>query len=61
MAKLRVWVATNKVGSKCERVVEIDDDELAEYEPGPEREDFLHEYAYDELPMMYEWGYELLD
>lgn len=53
--KIRVWVRTNRVGSKCERVVDIDDAEWAEMSE-QEREDYAKQIMGD----MMEWNYEEL-
>ena len=55
--KIKVFVSTNKVGSRCESEIEIDDSELEGYE-GSEREEFITESCRDAMFEMIEWGYE---
>jgi hypothetical protein len=59
MAKFKIWVSTNKIGSKCERVIEIPDGELEDLD-GFEREKFIEEWMMDELfaSGLWEWGYD---
>ncbi len=60
MAKFRVWVATNKVGSKCEDTFEIPDEDLAGLVLG-DRQDAIEEQAQEALTSMYDYGWEELD
>ena len=51
--KIRVWVSTNKVGSKCENVIEIDDADWAEMSD-EDKEELASETKND----MMEWNWE---
>ena len=51
--KIRVWVATGKVGSKCETTLEVDPDawhDLSEEEQEEEMQEAMFQ--------MIEWGWE---
>lgn len=50
--KIRVWVATRKVGSKCESTIEVDADEWHEM-CDEEKEELCQEKMF----AMIEWGY----
>jgi hypothetical protein len=50
--KIRYWIKTNKVGSKCEDVMEIDDDEWNAM-TDEKKEDTVREAAFDQA----DWGY----
>lgn len=55
--KLRIWVCTDRVGSKVERTIDVDPDDWK----GDARE---HDaYVWDEIQntSMIEWGYEEVD
>ena len=56
MPKIRVWICTNKVGSKCEDVVEYSDEEWEEMHES-EREQELQSVVWN----VAEWGYEVVD
>lgn len=49
MRRIKVYVSTDKIGSKCTRVITVDDDES---------EDGLAEIAQDEMFNMINWGWE---
>lgn len=53
--KIKVWVCTNKVGSKSVREIEINDDEWNEMEES-EKDDICMETMNE----MIEWGYKTL-
>lgn len=57
--KLRVWVSTDKVGSKCSRVITVPefDEDLEELDVHERREVFS-KYALEAVWNMVEWGYE---
>ncbi len=55
--KFKITVSTDKVGSQVEKIVEIDDEELANYEDDSEREGFIEEYCQEEVNNMINWGY----
>lgn len=55
--KLRVYASTNKVGSRCETTVEIDDEELEGMDAN-ERNAYLEEMAKDALWQLVEWSWE---
>jgi hypothetical protein len=48
MKRIRVYVTTNRVGSKVERIFEVEDD-CSEQE--------IEEFAKDSMFEMIEWGY----
>lgn len=54
MPKFKLWIATDRVGSKTDREVEVDAEEWEELSE-TERD----EYMYDELmnSCMFEWGF----
>lgn len=52
MKKIRVWVQTNKVGSRCETVFEVSDDEA---------EEDITEQAKDHMFDMIEWDWRELN
>lgn len=56
--KIEVWLQTNKVGSRCSHVYEIDDEDLEGYE-GEERDRIIDEIAKDYVMdgSMWEWGW----
>lgn len=54
--KLIVWVATNKVGSKCERTIEIPDEDLEGYDDAA-RNGFIDEWVCDEIHQLMEYGW----
>ena len=58
MAKFRVYVSTNKIGSLCEKVVEIGDDEVPDnwQQDGEFYDGFL-----DDMHSMIDWGIERID
>lgn len=56
MAKFRVWVSTDKVGSKCDQTVEIADEDLAEMS-----ENDINHFLYDEMLQMINWDHERID
>lgn len=56
MPRFRVWVSTDKAGSKCEHAVEIDNEELEEMSPA-DLEEFLPGCAME----MINWDHERLD
>ena len=51
--KIRCYIHTNKVGSECTDIVEIDREEWEDMDEG-ERDEYLQECAFQ----MMEWGYE---
>lgn len=55
--KVKVWVMTDKIRSEMERVIEIDDEDIEDYE-----EDDIAAHvdgvAFDEVLQMIEWGWE---
>lgn len=53
--KIKVWISTNKVGSKCSDVVEFDREEW-ESMSDKDKEDALQYAAFDYM----EWGWEEL-
>jgi hypothetical protein len=55
--KLKVWIATDKVGSKCERTVEVPDEELEGLDE-QQRQEHFEEYAREEIWNMAEWGWK---
>jgi hypothetical protein len=57
--KITVYVETNRVGSRVERTVEVDDEDL-EGLTEPERFTLLNDYARDAVfdGGMAEWGWE---
>jgi hypothetical protein len=55
--KLKVWIATDKVGSKCERIVEVPDEELEDMDD-QQRQEYFEEYASEEIWNMAEWGWK---
>lgn len=57
--KIRVWVRTDKVGSKCEDVFEIDDEGL----PGDKskRDAAIEEQALEAVWGMSEWGWQEIE
>jgi hypothetical protein len=60
MARFKLWVQTDRLGSKVETEFEIDDEDLADYERGADREEFIELCARDERDQMiqWEWGWE---
>jgi len=53
MIKIRIYCSTNKVGSRCEDVVEVekvDWEEMSDKEKG--------EFVLEQLQSMQEWGWE---
>lgn len=58
--KIEVWVATNKVGSKCSCTVDIPDEDV-EGMSEQELEDFIDEYARDDIWRLMEWGWKKKD
>lgn len=56
MAKFRVTVSTNKVGSKCEDTYEIDDEDIK----GMSDND-VEEELREAMFQMIEWNYERID
>lgn len=52
MKKIRVWVATRKIGSKCETTFEIEDDAT---------EDEITEVAQEAMWDMIEWDWVDVD
>lgn len=54
--KVTFWVATDRIGSKCERTIEIPDEELEGLTPD-EQEDLIEEYGKEEIWWMAEWGW----
>jgi hypothetical protein len=55
--KVTIWVATDKQGSRAERSVEIDDEDL-EGMSEAERTAYIHDYLQEELWQLIEWGWE---
>lgn len=56
---IKVWLRTNKVGSKIEREFDIDDDELASYEDEESRLGYIDKIVQEDiLHELYEWGWE---
>lgn len=53
MMKIQVYVSTNRVGSKCSKIVDVDDEGWSEMD---DRE--RDEYMRDEMFSMIEWGYD---
>jgi hypothetical protein len=56
MAKFRVWVSTDKVGSKCEDTIEIDDEDLATMS-----ENDIDNQMFDHVLQMISWDYRPAD
>lgn len=56
MAKFRVTVSTNKVGSKCEDTYEIDDEDIKGMSDRDVEEELL-----GVMLEMIEWNYERID
>jgi stress-induced morphogen len=54
------WVATNRVGSKTEFRVEIEDEDIAEM-TDKEREAFIFDAVQEELYQHIEWGWKEAD
>ena len=55
--RIKIWVSTNKVGSKCEKIISIPDDEWEDWRDNgheQERDEFLLEQMND----MIEWNWE---
>lgn len=50
--RIRIWVETKKINSRCEKIIEIDDD-LSD--------DEITEIAEEEMYSMMEWDWEELD
>jgi len=55
--KIKVYVSTNKVGSKIERVLEIRNEDLEELDE-QERKQTIEAYAEEQMFEMIEWGWE---
>lgn len=55
--KLKVWISTDKIGSKCSRTIAIDDRDL-EGEDEQGRQNVFEDSAREEIWRMAEWGYE---
>lgn len=53
--RVKYWISTNKIGSKCEDVVEFGDDEWNEMTE-EDREEAMKELAFNHI----EWSYEAL-
>jgi hypothetical protein len=56
MAKFKLWLSTEKVGSRCEYEITIDDEdleELSEYD--------LEEYMTQKMNAKLNWGYEKIN
>ena len=56
--KIKIWVSTNMVGSKCERTIEVDAEEWKEMSES-ERDDYIHEEIFVNS-FMVEWGYKIV-
>lgn len=54
MPQIRVWCVTNKVGSKVESFVDIDEEDAEDIR-------VVEEIAEQELPMLMDWGWEWVD
>lgn len=59
--KIKVWVQTNKVGSRCVRVIELDvDEEDFADDDGCTLNNHLEECAQDAKDEMIEWDWEIV-
>lgn len=54
--KAELWVATNKVGSKCSVTLEIPDEDL-DGMTDIEIDKYMWEEFQDQCTVLYEWGY----
>lgn len=57
--ELEVWIRTDKVGSKCTRIVEVPDEDLEDLDEN-QRQEVFEEYAREEIWTMAEWGFKEL-
>lgn len=55
--KLKVYVSTDRVGSRVEREIDIDDEDLEGLDDS-ERQSYLEEIAKEEMFNLFEWGWE---
>lgn len=58
--KVRISIRTNKVGSQCTEVVELEDENYLN-EDGTVNEDAVNEMAKDAIWNMAEWGWEVVE
>ncbi|WP_020474451.1 DUF7167 family protein [Zavarzinella formosa] len=58
--KLKVWIATDKVGSKCERIVDVPDEELEDMNE-ESRQEYFEECAREEIWNMAEFGWSIVN
>ncbi|GAG75670.1 unnamed protein product [marine sediment metagenome] len=58
--RVRLYVSTNKVGSKCEDIIDIPDDEV-EGMTEKELDEHLNSYAEDHKNNIVNWGFEIID
>jgi hypothetical protein len=54
--KVKYWINTDKVGSKCQDVIEIDDAEWLSMND-QERDELMKDQAFQHL----DWGYEVVE
>lgn len=54
--KVKVWISTNKVGSKCEDTIEIDREEW-ESMTDDEKDDACQDAAFNHL----DWGWKVIE
>lgn len=60
MARFKVSVSTNKVGSRCEREFEVDDEDLEDLNE-QEHDALVDEYARDVMFDMIDWGWDRVE
>jgi hypothetical protein len=58
MKLFKVWINTDKVGSKCEDIVEIDEETLDELEDDEARLEYIEHECREVAFNMMEWGFE---
>ena len=51
--RVRYWISTNKVGSKCEVIVDVDDEDAND-------DSALEDIGRETIWSMAEWGWEVL-
>ena len=58
--KFKIWVATNKVGSRMESIVEIDDEDLEDLDEN-ERCKIINDQCSEYIWDMIEWSWEEME
>ena len=58
--KIRVYVHTNKVGSKCEDTIEVPDDEIKGMDE-KELNEYLESMARDVINNWMDWGWRIIE